>query len=201
MKKLAKISIFMMAAAIFFAGCSSPTNTTSEPSPDIEVSDNKITLSDGRWDMDTETISKTTLSGFTTETKVVQHVEMNISGDNLEILKATQKVDDGETQDITNEMKTKITQLSDVVNSSNYLDKAAPSGQSGYNSMMTLNTKTYKNKEETKYKVISNAQMDASNPLVAMTLAMMVASDPSMSGMDMSDFKVVMDSVINYVKK
>lgn len=203
MSKTIKTIFLLLAAAIFFAGCSNssggssstssetPANTSTSDTPNIEV--DTVTLSDGRWDMDFVTNQATTVSNQPLQqTKTVQHVEANISGDNIEIIKATQKVDNGETQDITEEMRSRVSRLSDLTNSSNYLSNNSASGQSFDPSILNANVKNYKNKDGTKYHVTVDATVNPNSPeLIAMMQALGATGTLS----------VTINSVMDYVKK
>ena len=120
MKKLAKISVLFLAAALFFAGCSNssggsggsggsdnsgdsgkpgsgsksdlvmPNSNASNPAKDVN-------LKDGLWHMDalSKMTTKTTIPNQGTETQVQEtrdHIEMRISGDDVTIIKATEVV-------------------------------------------------------------------------------------------------------------
>ena len=202
MSKTIKTIFLLLAAAIFFAGCSNssggssstssetPANTSTSDTPNIEV--DTVTLSDGRWDMDFVTNQATNFNGQTHQNKTVQHVEANISGDNVEIIKATQQVDNGETQDITNDMKNRVSRLSDFTNSSNYLSNNSPSGQSFDPSILNANVKNYKNKDGTKYHVTVDATVNPNSPAL---IAMMQALGAT------GTLTVTINSVMDYVKK
>ena len=204
MSKTIKTIFLLLAAAIFFAGCSNSSgggssgsdNTSASETPDIAV--DSITLSDGRWDMDFVTNQTTTISNQQPQqTKTVQHVEANISGDNIEIIKATQKINDGETEDITALMKTRVSRLSDLTNSSDYLSKNSPSGQSFNPSLLTPTVKYYKNKDGTKQR----ANVTATINLDATQLAALMEQFGESGEMPSGNISVVINSVMDYVKK
>ncbi len=204
MKKSFKTFGLLAMAVIFFAGCSSPSGgSSSNPAetpansslansdtPNIAV--DSITLTDGRWDMDFVTNQTTSFNGQSQQTKTVQHVEANISGDTVEIIKATQKIDNGETQDITTQMRSRVSRLSDLTNSSNYLSNNSASGQSFDPSILNANVKNYKNKDGTKYHVTVDATVNPNSPaLIAMMQAYGVTGTMT----------VTINSVMDYVKK
>ncbi len=224
MKKLAKISVLFLAAALFFAGCSNssgdsggsgssdnpgdsgkpgsgsksdlvmPNSNASNPTKDVN-------LKDGLWHMDalSKMTTKITIPNQATETKVQEtrdHIEMQISGDDVTIIKATEvvyvdgeRVTKPEEEDITEEMKKVYTSKAAAEDPENATHAELPDG--GNSSFpMQLNTsaiqpdtKIYTNQAGTEYKITVDMKfkfsdlLDPNDPMSAAMLALLGEMD------------------------
>lgn len=186
MKKHLKSTILLLAAALFFAGCSSPSSsgsgsdngsTTSDNQSggastgtvtdnsgtggEATISANAVELSDGDWIIETE-MEMPDESGNASTMKVYE--EVTIAGDTVTINKAIVKEGNNE-EDVTEETKKQYKKTSDLVNVNNHM-KSTSEGMG-----ITLTESDYtikKNANNTKYVVTINKKMDITSIFAGM---------------------------------
>lgn len=128
MKKVFKISLFFMAAALFFAGCAN--ESASGGGSGGSKSAIQFDLSDGDWVMDITNNSRIVISGNPTEKTIIDHVEMTVNGNDVTVTSATRKVDDGAPVDTTADWNAQLKSAKDAGNVS-ALAEDDSSGSSG----------------------------------------------------------------------
>ncbi len=153
MKKFLKTSFLILAAAMLFAGCK---HADEGPASNIEVSaeefENGNWLTDGIWHMDSTTTQKFSGMGQTQESKSSSHVEMEVDGDDITIIKATQTID-GQEQDITSYMQNQISEKQDALDQGQDIDLDDPSGFSMDLSSIDPDVKFFKSEDGTEYRI------------------------------------------------
>ena len=127
MKKFLKTSFLILAAAMLFAGCK---NQDDGPSTNIKVEAEDFEsgnwLTDGDWVMDSVSKSEVSMPGYPSQPEESKmHIEMTVSGNEIEVTKATYTGADGQEQDITSEMNSTYSTKEDVADSSNMTDEEA----------------------------------------------------------------------------
>lgn len=153
MKKFLKTSFLILAAAIFLAGCK---HADEGPASNIEVTEEEFEngnwLTDGIWHMDSTTTQKFSGMGQTQESKSSSHVEMEVDGDDITIIKATQTID-GQEQDITSYMQNQISEKQDALDQGQDIDLDDPSGFSMDLSSIDPDVKFFKSEDGTEYRI------------------------------------------------
>ncbi|SFJ07499.1 hypothetical protein SAMN04487775_1149 [Treponema bryantii] len=160
MKKFVKSTLFLLAAALFFAGCK---NQTEEPAPvDIEVSTEDFQsgnwLTDGTWFVDESSTSKISGMGQNQEVKSTGHIEMEVEGDNVTITKATETVN-GTEHDITSEMQAAVQNKQEFLESEENIDTEDPYGLMN-NIAIEPEIHIYKNEAGTEYRLTMKFQVN-----------------------------------------
>ncbi len=155
----------MLTAAMFLAGCQKEAEPEPTPEPD------KIVLSDGTWHMDSTTSVTMTMNGQEKKEVVKQHVEMEISGDDVEIIKAT-VTENGTETDYTNELREAIKTRADAENLDNFETEQAGTGSIPPVQMpnITVETNFEENEDGTEYRItthISYVYADFVDPAMA----------------------------------
>lgn len=151
MKKFLKTTLLLLIAAMFFAGCQKEAEPEPTPEPD------KIVLTDGIWHMDSTTSQTMTMNSKETTLESKQHIEMEITGDDVEILKATITYN-GMEHDATEELKEAIKTKADAENADN-LETEQPGAVSTLTTTppnVTAETSFEKNEDGTEYKITSH---------------------------------------------
>lgn len=153
MKKFLKTSFLILAAAMLFAGCK---HADEGPASNIEVTEEEFEngnwLTDGIWHMDSTTTQKFSGMGQTQESKSSSHVEMEVDGDDITIIKATQTID-GQEQDITSYMQNQISEKQDALDQGQDIDLDDPSGFSMDLSSIDPDVKFFKSEDGTEYRI------------------------------------------------
>ena len=157
MKKFLKTSFLILAAAMLFAACKQPDDG---PASNIEVTEEEFEngnwLTDGIWHMDSTTTHKFSGMGQTQESKSSSHVEMEVDGDDIRIINATQTID-GQGHDITSYMQNRISEKQDALDQGQDIDLDDPSGLnmnfSGLDSAINPDVKFFKSEDGTEYRV------------------------------------------------
>lgn len=158
MKKVLKISLFFMAAALFFAGCAN--ESASGGGSGGSKSAIQFDLSDGDWVMDITNNSRIVMSGNPTEKTIIDHVEMTVNGNDVTVTSATRKVDDGAPVDTTDDWNAELKSAKDAGNVSALAEDDSSSSSSsspalsGIDPSVITPTVTYdENNSDTYYKV------------------------------------------------
>lgn len=149
MKKFVKTTLLLLTAAMFLAGCKN--NAPEETGPSANIETDAVNLSDGLWFMDSDTTQTISYAGQSQTSKTQSHMEMEISGNDIEIIKATYTAD-GVTKDVTADMKEAYKTARDAETP----DTTAPS--SGLpitidEDAISTETKIYKNEDETEFRI------------------------------------------------
>ncbi len=173
MKKTFKTTLLLLAVTLFMAGCKPSTPEENEPSIETDT----IELSDGNWFADTETTNTISANGASQTTKMKQHIEFTISGDEIDITKATFQTNDGTVQDFTEEVKDLYKSASDIEDPiSTSLNRAETASAIPINtSTIQPTVKIYKNEDSTEYKIIIQSSIKFSD--------LLDFSDPTVSSM------------------
>lgn len=151
MKKIFKVSLLLLAAVMFFAGCQ---KETPEPEKD------KIELSDGIWHLDSVG-DMTMYYGEIEENKhTITHIEMEISGDDVTILEAILTTTYGTEHDFTEQYKTIFTSKKVA---EDFTQLSVPSSGNGVptaqidNTKLNIESTVEKNEDGTEYHITTKS--------------------------------------------
>ncbi len=217
MKKVLKIALLLLAASIFFAGCSNSSGGSSGGSGGSKGKTNssskmpQFDLSDGDWDMDMTSYQKMTQTGVSTplrETTSVDHVELTVAGEDVVVTKATRSVDGSTPVDTTNDWNAMLKDAKDAGNIS-AISSQAESGSSGSGTGFTasgMTTQTIEptitldpNNSDTYYKV--TVELDYSFADLFGLGGIPISSSSSGSSSSLMDARFYQKVTVIYTKK
>ena len=155
MKKFLKTSLLVLFTAMLFAGCKNQTSE-SGPSANTPIEEEEFKsanwLTDGIWFIDESSTQRFSAGAQSEELKTSSHIEMEIEGEEIRIIKATQTYD-GKEQDITAYMQSEITSKQEALSNGQDVDYDVPDDMPFSIDDIEPEVKFYKNDDGTEYRI------------------------------------------------
>lgn len=199
MKKFLKTSLLVLFTAMLFAGCKNQTSE-SGPSANTPIEEEEFKsanwLTDGVWFIDESSTQRFSGIGQSEELKTSSHIEMEIEGEEIRIIKATQTYD-GEEIDITAQMQNSITSKQEALSQGQDVDYDVPDDMPFSIDNIEPEVKFYKNEDGTEYRITINIHLNYADLMKEMYESQGLPFDEE----ELAVFDMTMDSYSEVIYK